>query len=125
MAPDGDGVVGGWPSAILTITVHCARAGSRHIRLLGSTASGMNAATIDKEITAHSLESPAGVHGRGPVKSSLTVAAALCCLGLLAACGGGGGSGGGAGSSATGPSQAAPPTAVIKADSGASAGGSG
>ena len=44
--------------------------------------------------------------------------AALCCMGVLAACGGGGG-----------PSSAAPtnvpPSATIKAESGASTGGSG
>jgi hypothetical protein len=56
------------------------------------------------------------------VKSSIAAAAAaFCCLGLLTACGGGGGS---AGPTASTP-QALPPTAVIKANSGASAGGSG
>ena len=55
------------------------------------------------------------------MKSSIAAAAAaLCCLGLLSACGGGGGATG-----STIPIQTAPPTAVIKADGGASAGGSG
>jgi len=53
--------------------------------------------------------------------------AAICCLGILTACGGGGGGGSAntVGTTTTSTPQAAAPTAMIKADSGASAGGSG